>query len=367
MNLHTLGWSQFFESQFHVWRDQGYVPARVAEEHRTRYLVLGEFETLPAEVSGRFRHLAEMQAGFPAVGDWVAVAPTAEKDRCIIHGLLERKSGFSRKAASSGGMPDSGGRTDEQVLAANVDTVFLVSGLDGDFNAKRVERYLVAAWDSGATPVILLNKADICDDVDRYLEEINSVAFGVPVLVISAQENRGLEALDPYLASAQTTVFLGSSGVGKSTIVNRLLGEDRIKTQAVREDDSRGRHTTTSRHMLFLPGGGIVIDTPGMRELQLWDDGGISRAFADVEELTGKCRFNDCCHESEPGCAVQEAIRDGRLSEDRYRRYLKLQKENRFLAIRKDQAAQRKAVREWDRKIRQYNQVRKDLKKRGLL
>jgi ribosome biogenesis GTPase len=367
MNLHTLGWGQFFEGQFHAWREQGCIPARVSEEHRTRYMVIGEFGTLPAEVSGRFRHQAETPDRFPAVGDWAAVTPTAEKDRCIIHGLLERKSGFSRKAASSGGMPDSGGRTDEQILAANIDTVFLVSGLDGDFNAKRVERYLVAAWDSGATPVILLNKADICDNIDERVDEISSVAFGVPVLVISAQENRGMEALDPYLDAAQTTVFLGSSGVGKSTIINRLLGEERIKTQAVREYDSRGRHTTTFRQMMFLPGGGIVIDTPGMRELQLWDDGGLSKAFADVEELTGQCRFNDCRHESEPGCAVLEAIRDGRLSEDRYRRYLKLQKENRFLAMRKDQAAQRRAVREWDRRIRQYNQAKKDLKKRGLL
>lgn len=367
MNLHTLGWNQFFESQFHTWRDQGYLPARVAEEHRTRYMVIGEFGTLPAEVSGRFRHLADTPAKFPAVGDWVVVSPTEEKDRCVIHGMLERKSGFSRKAASSGGMPDSGGRTDEQVLAANVDTVFLVSGLDGDFNPKRVERYLAAAWDSGADPVILLNKADLCDDIEIYMEEINSVAYGVQVLVISAQENRGLEELEPYLSSARTAVFLGSSGVGKSTIINRLLGEDRIKTQDVREYDSRGRHTTTHRQMLFLPGGGIVIDTPGMRELQLWDESGVSRIFADVEELAEQCRFNDCRHESEPDCAIREAIQDGRLSDERYRRYLKLQKENRFLALRKDQAAQRQAVREWDRRIRQYNKVKKDLKKRGLL
>ncbi len=367
MDLHTLGWSQFFESQFHTWREQGCVPARVAEEHRARYVVIGEFGSLPAEVSGRFRHLADTIAGFPAVGDWVAVSPTEEMDRGIIHGLLDRKSGFSRKAASSGGMPESGGRTDEQVLAANIDTVFLVSGLDGDFNPRRVERYLAAAWDSGAAPVILLNKADLCDNVDRHLEEINAVAYGVPAFVISAQENRGLEALEPYMAAAQTTVFLGSSGVGKSTLINQLLGEDRIKTQAVREYDSRGRHTTTFRQMLFLPGGGIVIDTPGMRELQLWNDGGLSRTFADVEELIGKCRFNDCRHESEPGCAVQEAIRDGRLSEERYQRYIKLQKENRFLAMRKDQAAQRRVTREWDKRIRQFNKERKDLKKRGLL
>lgn len=361
MNLYTLGWNQFFESQFHTWRDQEYVPARVAEEHRTRYMVIGEFGTLAAEVSGRFRHLADTAGKFPAVGDWVVVAPTEEKDRCIIHGLLERKSGFSRQAANDGG------RTEEQILAANVDTVFLVSGLDGDFNPKRVERYLAAAWDSGADPVILLNKADLCDNIEKYMDEINSVAYGVKALAISAQENRGLENLDPYVSSAMTAVFLGSSGVGKSTIINRLLGEDRIKTQAVCEYDSRGRHTTTHRQMLFLPTGGIVIDTPGMRELQLWDDGGLSRTFADVEELIGQCRFNDCRHESEPGCAVREAIQDGRLSEDRYRRYLKLQRENRFLARRKDQAERRRAVREWDKRIRQYNQARKDLKKRGLL
>ncbi len=368
MDLSALGWNNYFESQFHTWQEKGYSAARVAEEHRARYVVIGEAGAFPAEISGRFRHLAESRSRYPCVGDWVAVDSTSGQDRAIIHDVLERKSGFSRKGVHSGGMPDTGGRTEEQVLAANIDTAFLVSGLDGDFNPRRIERYLSAAWDSGATPIILLNKADVCPDVQTCLEEVESVAFGISVHVISATEKQGLENLERYLAAGQTAVFLGSSGVGKSTIINRFLGEDRLKTTAVRDYDKRGRHTTTFRQMILLPGGGIVIDTPGLREFQLWDDGGgLSRTFEDVEEYSAQCRFNDCRHETEPGCAVRRAIEDGRLDEGRYRSYLKLQKEKQFLAIRKDQAEQRRVVREMDKRIRRNLRMKDDLKKRGLL
>lgn len=368
MNLHTLGWNNFFESQFHDWLDGGNLPARVAEEHRTRYLVITDSGTMPAEVSGRFRHRAESRSYFPCVGDWVAISNSPSHEQAIIHGVLERKSSLSRKGIHSGGMPDTGGRTGEQVLAANIDTAFLVSGLDGDFNIRRVERYLAAAWDSGATPIILLNKADICPDVGSYIREIESVAFGVPIHVISAAQNTGMDSLAPHIGAGMTSVFLGSSGVGKSTIINNLLGEGRLKTSAVREYDSRGRHTTTYRQMILLPGGGIVIDTPGMRELQPWDnDDGIGRTFEDVEQLAAQCRFNDCRHETEPGCAVQQALDDGTLDESRYESYVKLQKERRFLEMRKDEAAKRQFVRNWDKRIRQHLKVRNDLKKKGLL
>jgi ribosome biogenesis GTPase len=265
-------------------------------------------------------------------------------------------------------MPETGGRTEEQILAANIDTVFLVSGLDGDFNIRRIERYLSAAWNSGATPVILLNKADICPEVDKYVEEVETLAFGVPIHVVSASENTGMGSLDAYLGPGMTSVFLGSSGVGKSTIINSLLDEERLLTNAVREHDSRGRHTTTYRQMILLRSGGIVIDTPGMRELQPWDrEDGIGRTFEDVEHLAALCKFNDCSHETEPGCAVRMALEDGSLDEKRYGSYLKLQKERRFLEMRKDKAAKRQFVRNLDKRIRQHLRVKKDLKKEGLL
>jgi len=368
MDIHKLGWNNFFESQFHEWRSGGRYPARVAEEHRGRYVIITEEGACAAEVSGRFRHRVESRSRYPCVGDWVAAASASGNDRGIIHGVLERKSAFSRKGVCSGGMPDTGGRTEEQVLAANIDTVFLVGGLDGDFNVRRMERYLAAAWDSGATPVVLLNKADICPDVGRYVEEIESIAFGVPIHIISAAEETEMESLDTYLGAGMTSVFLGSSGVGKSTIINCLLHEERLKTTAVREADSRGRHTTTYRQMILLPGGGIVIDTPGMRELQPWDsDDGVGRTFEDVEQLAAQCRFNDCSHQTEPGCAIRNALDDGTLGEKRFDSYQKLLKEKRFLAMRKDQAAQRRFVRAWDKRIRQHLQVKKDLKKKGLL
>ena len=368
MPLHRLGWSHFFEGQFLSWRERGCVPARVTEEHKTYYVIMGESAERPAEVSGRFRHLASARIQYPAVGDWAAVSDAPDCDRAVIHGLLERKSAYTRKGPRSSGMPDTGGRSEAQVLAANVDTVFLVSGLDANFNLRRIERYLSAAWDSGGAPVIILNKADLCPDIAARIDDVGSVAFGIPIHAISAADGQGMEAVEAHLSPGRTGVFLGSSGVGKSTIINRLLGEARLKTNLVRVEGSKGRHTTTSRQMLFLPGGGIVIDTPGLREFRLWDDeGGLSRTFEDVEQLAARCRFSDCRHQTEPGCAIREAIEDGRLDEGRYQSYLKLEKERKFLAMRKDQAAQRQRERQWQKKIRQHQEAVKELKKRGLL
>jgi ribosome biogenesis GTPase len=265
-------------------------------------------------------------------------------------------------------MPETGGKTDEQVLAANIDTVFLVSGLDGDYNVRRLERYVTVAWDSGAVPVIVLNKADLRDDIEEVVEEVESVAFGVPVLALSAAENTGMEQLTEYIKPGKTAAFLGSSGVGKSTLINRLLGEEKLKTTEVREDDQRGRHTTTHRELLLLPEGGIVIDTPGMRELQLWaDDEGLSRTFPDIEALFEQCRFRDCTHNSEPGCAVKQALDDGSLDRKRYQNYLKLQKELKHLSTRKDIKAQRQNNRDFDKMVRRVLKEKDELKKKGLL
>ncbi|MBD0337224.1 MAG: ribosome small subunit-dependent GTPase A, partial [Cyanobacteria bacterium Co-bin13] len=263
MNLTELGWCDRTAHSFAALASgSGFVAARVALEYRRTYRIYTEQGELPAQLSGQFRHQAAELAAFPAVGDWAIVQLHDGGTHATIHHVLPRQSQFVRKAA--------GGKTEAQVVAANVDTVFLVSGLDGDFNLRRIERSLVLAWESGASPVIVLNKADSCANLEAHLEAVESVALGVPIVPISALTSLGLEALEPYLQPGQTVALIGSSGVGKSTLTNALLGEALQETQAVRADDQRGRHTTTHRHLLRLPSVALLIDTPGMRELQLW-------------------------------------------------------------------------------------------------
>jgi len=360
MGLDILGWNNFFRQHMEQLGDRELIPCRVALEHRNLYHVYGDPGELIAEVSGKYRHQAHSRADFPAVGDWVAVKQRPDEEKATIHAVLPRKSSFSRKAA--------GIETEEQILSANIDTAFLVSGLDGDFNARRIERYLTLAWESGVNPVLILNKMDLCPNLPEFLSKIESVAFGLPVFPVSATESKGMEVFGNYLGKGMTAVFLGSSGVGKSTIINTLLGEQRLKVKEVREDDSRGRHTTTSRQMILLPQGGIVIDTPGLREVQLWaDEEGLKKSFQDIEQLAAQCRFNDCRHQSEPGCAVKMALEDGRLDPKRYQSYLKQQKELKSLALRKNQKEYRRATREWDKKVRLYHKEVKRLRKEGLL
>jgi ribosome biogenesis GTPase len=362
MNLTELGWNTFFERHFEQYKRQGLEPGRVARQHKQRYLVYGDRAELIAEVSGKIRHGANSRGEFPAVGDWVAIAVRPQERKATIRALLPRKSSFSRKAVLSGGMPDTGGKTEEQILAANVDTAFLVSGLDGDFNLRRIERYLAVAWDSGASPVIVLNKSDVCSNVDAHIKKAESCAFGVPIHPLSAVKNDGLDALDKYLSVGKTAVFLGSSGVGKSTLINRLLGDERLKVSAVREYDGKGRHTTAGREMILLPTGGIVIDTPGMRELAMWnDDEGLKKTFDDIEQLAVQCRFRDCSHQHEPGCAVQEALKRGTLDPGRLQSYTKLLKELKYLATRKDQRARLDNEKIW-KKISQWSKSKRKLK-----
>ena len=312
---------------------------RVAREDRDRYTVLSRSGALSAVLTGRFRHDALARADLPAVGDWV-MARAEAGGPATISALLPRASTFMRKVA--------GDTTQEQVVAANVEAVFLVCGLDGDFNPRRVERALTAAWESGAQPVVVLNKADLASDVAARVTETEAVAPGAPVVALSALEGNGLDALSPWLVPGHTIALIGSSGAGKSTLTNALLGEARQATGAVREEDSRGRHTTTHRELVPLPSGALLLDTPGMRELQLWgDDSGLEGAFPEVTELVARCRFSDCTHASEPGCAVLEALASGALDAARFAAWLKLQRELRYLAGRQDARIRAEDTAKW--------------------
>ena len=324
MNLTQLGFSPFFEEQLNNLSTENKLVGRIMLEHKHSYRVATEQGEFLATVSGHYAHNAFARDHYPAVGDFVLVSKMPGEDRAIIHHLFERKSKFTRKMAGS--------QIDEQIVATNVDTVFLTMSLNADFNIRRLERYLVAAWDSGATPVIVLTKADVCDDVERYVKDIELIAFGVDILVVSAIEGQGLEALKRYVPKGKTIALLGSSGAGKSTLVNALANNELMKVSGIREDDAKGRHTTTHRELIVLQDGGCIIDTPGMRELQLWDqDGSLTTAFSDIEQYAANCRYRDCTHKKEPGCAVNEAIQSGELDASRLTSFNKLQRELAYM------------------------------------
>jgi len=338
--LVSLGWSQTWSQAFEPWHAAGHAPGRISSDHQHIYRVFTELGELVAAVSGRLRHEAQAAANFPVVGDWVALSPRPGERRATIHGVLPRSSRFSRKVA--------GEQAEEQVVAANVDTVLLVAGLDANFNPRRIERALLLARDSGARPVVILSKADLCDRLDERLRQTQSIAAGVPVHALSPKRREGIQALAPYLLPGQTLALLGSSGVGKSTLINALLGEERQRTREVRLADSRGRHTTTHRELIPLPGGALVIDTPGMREMQLWTEAdGMAGTFGDIDALAADCGFRDCRHQVEPRCAVRAAVADGRLAAERLSSYHKLEAELRALEWRRDQLAQQAEKRKW--------------------
>jgi len=331
--LIPYGWGEALQRDFEPFAARRLVPARVIVQHRGLYRIVGEAGEMEAHVSGRFAHEAE-DGGYPVTGDWVAVE--AAGGVALIQAVLPRRTAFVRKAAGPGG--------GAQVAAANVDTALLTASLNADLNPRRLERYLAAAHESGAEPVIVLTKADLCADPDPLIAEVAGIAFGAPVLAVSAATGEGLAALEALLAPGRTAVLLGSSGVGKSTLVNALAGADLMATNAIREDDARGRHTTTHRELIRLPSGALILDTPGMRELGLWDaEAGLARTFADitaeVDAIAEDCRFRDCAHGREPGCAVQAALAEGTLDADRWASFQKLQRELAYERRKEDPAA----------------------------
>jgi ribosome biogenesis GTPase / thiamine phosphate phosphatase len=344
--LAALGWTDELEAAFTTYEERGFRPARVVAEHRGGYYVRSELGDRLAHARGRLRD-DEIWGGMPAVGDWVVVCD-APGDRFAIEALLPRRTKVSRKTPWL--------KAEEHILVANVDTVVLVSGLDHDFNPRRLERYLTAAWDSGADPVIVLTKLDLCHDPGK-LAEAESIAVGVPVFAVSNVTGEGLEAVRALLRPAKTFVLLGSSGTGKSTLANRLAGRQVMDVGGLR-NDGRGRHTTRHRQLLVMPGGAILIDTPGLRELQIWE-GDLDSAFADIAELAAQCRFNDCAHSSEPDCAVREALDTGELDPDRWRNYVKLQRELRAIEARSSRRLQRELKSRWRARARETRRARR--------
>jgi ribosome biogenesis GTPase len=346
--LKEMGWREHFDQQIEE-EDRSLIPARVSRQDLNRYHLLSENGRLYGILPGRTRIEATSKADLPAVGDWVLCSPAdaADPTQVVIERVLTRFSKFSRKEA--------GEKFDEQVVAANVDTVFIVTGLDDNFNPNRIERYLVLAWNSGSSPVVVLSKLDLVDNVEEAIEMVTPITMGAPVHAVSALNDEGLDELAAYTGPGMSVALLGSSGVGKSTLINAFLGYEHFQTGEVREGDSKGRHTTTHRELCKIESGGMLIDTPGMREIQFWTDDASAAGFDDVEELALQCRFTDCSHDSEPGCAIRSAIEAEQLDAARLESYRKFQRELEHFAAKQHaglQAQKREERRKFSKSIR---------------
>lgn len=355
MDMRQLGWVDFFDGPFQPFKEAGLEPARVVSSHRAGCKIVCAHGELPAEVTGRFRFDTPLPADFPTVGDWLAVEVFPAESKAMIHAVLPRRTRFSRTEAGQGG--------EEQVLAANIDDVFIVASIGDELNLRRIERYLALAWESGAQPVIVLTKSDLCHQITSATKRVAEIAGESPVHAVCSITGRGMKALRALLRPGRTAVLLGPSGVGKSTLINHLCGDDFLPTLPVRESDQKGRHTTTERHLLQLPSGALVIDTPGLRELQLWEAGsGLENTFADIEELAGRCRFTDCGHDSEPGCAVRAAVEEGTIEQARLHSFQKLRREQAHLERQNNQRA---AAEEKRRMKGATRNLRKILREKG--
>ncbi len=335
-DLAALGFGPFFERQLQSLDEGEVIPARIAAEHRGEYEVWSRTGADRARLAGRLRLKAD-ETGLPGVGDWVLVKDAPPERTVVIEGVLKRRTVFTRGAA--------GRELCAQVVAANVDLVLAVCGLDADFNLRRIERYLARIWASGAQPTVILNKADVCGDLAGRLAEVGSLCVGVPVYATSALRLDGIEAVRACIRDGMTVALVGSSGAGKSTLVNALVGEARMPTGEVRARDGRGCHVTTHRQLVLLPGGGLLLDTPGMRELQLVDDEGLDAVFGDIAAVAVGCRYRDCRHETEPGCAVKAAVEAGELEAERLGHLQKLEREARAWELRHDERKRRQAER----------------------
>ncbi len=345
MSLRALGWDKFFEEAFAPWEKEGRIAARVAIQHRGGYEVWTADGVLTADVPGRFRHQSSKASDYPAVGDWVAIETVPGEDRAIIHAVLPRRTKLSRTAP--------GVATEEQLVVTNVDEIFVLESLATPPNLRRIERFLTFAAESGARPTVILTKADLALDVAGALKAVADLGHKAEVLAVSSLQGQGLDAIRKRIRKGRTFVLLGRSGAGKSTLINQLAGEECQFVLPVRADDQKGRHATTSREMVFLPGGGVLIDTPGLRELQLWEGAeGLETAFAEIDALAVQCRFTNCRHEGEPGCAVRQALQDGTLGKPRLDAYFKLRNEVA-------EFTQRRAVREQVEKRRQARNRRR--------
>jgi len=353
--IEDYGWSDALRDAFAPHAAHGLIAGRVTVQQRGLCTAVTDMGELSARLSGRLEHEAD-EGGHPVVGDWVALSARPEEGAATIHALMPRRTAFLRKAANT--------VQTTQVVAANADVAFLVASLNADFNARRLERYLASAWQSGAQPVVVLTKADLCPDPEPLIEEAEAVAIGAAVIPVSAVTGQGMEALAAALPARQTGVLVGSSGVGKSTLVNALAGEDLMDTGAIREDDARGRHTTSHRELIRLPSGALILDTPGMRELGLLDaEAGLDATFADIEALAGQCRFNDCAHEREPGCAVRAALETGVLDPGRWKSFVKLGRELAMQERREDHLAREAHRRHWIN-VNKGNRARRKLEGR---
>lgn len=339
-DLKSCGWNDFFEAYFSEYAADGLTPARVSVEHRNYYELYSVYGELTAEKSGKLFYQALDTSLLPAVGDWVVIRRLENEDKALIQAVLPRKTKFSRKKA--------GAVTEEQIVAANVDTVFIISSLNQELNLRRIERYLTLAWDNDVKPVIILSKADLSEDIFGSLAQVQDAFPGIDVNVISAKKKAGIGELLQFFEGNKTIAVIGSSGVGKSTLINALLDWKKMEVSEISLYKDKGRHTTTHRELSLVPGGGLIIDTPGMREIQLWEGSeGLSELFEDIEQLILECKFSDCKHESEPGCAIKAAIKNGSLDEKRFKSYKKLLSEVRFFTRKQNKKAMLEEKKKW--------------------